>query len=591
MKNRTKHIVLLLSAACLLPGMACAKSDDKRIQVNPSPLIVSGDSLNQARLELTFKVPTHYFKRRSRLVIMPQLVCNDSVVDEYLPVVLDAPVYAKKLDRKIKLEGYVDPFSGKAVKMDRVSRAFELPYNEVVEIPAELDNARIRAVVSHDGCGECTGVDTIPMASVSNPITLMPKVKEAMKLEWIEPEFVIRPKVMTGKGTANLQFVINQYDINLSLGNNRSELDSMVNKLEPVLSDSLAVLNSLSIYGMASADGSLPFNTQLARNRAASAKKWLVQRLHLDAPMQKLIETGSRPEGWNPVLQAMTADGHPDSVAVKSILEKYADRDDDVQEYHIRRLPCWMDIRAKYLQKERKVEYLYTYTIKSFTTDAELLEMYDKRPDAFNEDEMLRVAALAKDDASRMQVYQTIMTYFPQSKVAANNLAVLYLRQDREDKAREVLEQLEEHSDATINALAASYVYEEDYERAIELLQKVDSPVGRYNLGLLMARQRKLNEAYRLLRPFADINSAICALSINANDEAEIILKGVDDELPLTEYVRALLDARSEREEGCYKHLQHSCGDDYFRTRAVSEPDFEKYQSNTSFRKIIGTKE
>ena len=36
----------------------------------------------------------------------------------------------------------------------------------------------------------------------------------------------------------------------------------MVAKLQPVLDDSLATLTSLSIFGMASADGPLSFNTQ-----------------------------------------------------------------------------------------------------------------------------------------------------------------------------------------------------------------------------------------------------------------------------------------------------------------------------------------
>ena len=76
----------------------------------------------------------------------------------------------------------------------------------------------------------------------------------------------------------------------------------------------------------------------------------------------------------------VAADGHKDTLKVKEILDKYNAENDDVAERYIRRLSCWGDIREKYLQKDRKVEYEYTYTIKSFTTDRELLEMYEKRP-------------------------------------------------------------------------------------------------------------------------------------------------------------------------------------------------------------------
>lgn len=194
-----------------------------------------------------------------------------------------------------------------------------------------------------------------------------------------------------------------------------------------------------------------------------------------------------------------------------------------------------------YLSKDRKVVYVYTYSIKSFTTDKELLEMYGKRPDAFNEEELLRVASLQTTLEAKKEVYATLLKYFPQNKVAANNLAVLWLREDNEEQARAVLETLEENSPETLNALAASYVYADDYERAIELLRDVELPEARYNLGLLKARQRKLAEAYELLRPFADLNSAISALSLNRNEEAKSILKGVEAPDPRGG-IRALAD-------------------------------------------------
>ena len=114
----------------------------------------------------------------------------------------------------------------------------------------------------------------------------------------------------------------------------------------------------------------------------------------------------------------------------------------DVQERHIRRLDCWNTIRDRYLSKDRKVEYTYSYTIKSFTTDDELLDMYAKRPDAFNEPELLKVSTLMQTDAEKIEVYQTILKYFPDSETAKNNLAVLYLRTGNEDAARSMLRQL-----------------------------------------------------------------------------------------------------------------------------------------------------
>lgn len=473
------------------------------------------------------------------------------------------------------------------MKADKASRSFDLPYREAIQLPEGTEEGRIVGVVSTDGCGECTGIDTIDIAAISNPITLMKDVKEALQLSWIEPEFVIRPKIMEGKGVANLQFVINKSDIDLSMGNNRNELDGMMRTLAPILKDSLATVNSLTITGMASADGSLAYNTPLARNRAAAAKQWLVGQLNIQPKVQRLISVDSRPEGWEPVLAAMVADGDPDAAAVKDILEKYKEDNDDVQERYIRRLACWNRIKNQYLQKDRKVEYVYTYTLKSFTSDAELLDMYRKRPDAFNEEELLRVAALADSHDKKKEVYQTIQKYFPASQIAANNLAVLYLREGNEDKAREVLSALTEHSPEVLNTLAASYVYANNYEKAIELLQEVKLPEARYNLGLLQAKKRRFNEAYELLRPFADVNSAIVALSINKNEEAKTILMPLKDNSPVAEYARSITAARLQENELFYRHIGNACKDAKLCKRAATEADFYRYHAEDRFQTLI----
>lgn len=588
MKQNIKYLAISFASvgAILATGCATHKAD-RYVTASPSPCVIVPDSANNAKLDILLNVPSHYLSKRSRIVITPQLIAGDTVIDEFSPLAVYSPIYKKKVKRLEVLEGYVDPYSESAITLKSTSEAVEIPLSETVELPDGVENARMIAVISTDGCGECTGIDTLSVAAFGSPITLIEPKKE-FKVSWIEPEFKIRPKIMEGKGVANLQFVINKHDINLGMGNNRQELDSMVAKLGPVLNDTLATLTSLEIFGMASADGLFAFNTSLSRNRANSAKNWLIEQLNISPDVQRIIKVGSRPEGWQPVLDAMKADNHPDTTLVQDILIKYADQNDDVAERYIRRLACWNDIKTKYLQKDRKVEYVYTYTIRSFTDDAELLDMYKKRPDAFNEDELLRVASLATDDKSRKDVYLTIMKYFPQSAVGANNLAVLYMNEGNIDEAQKVLNQQKDYTPEQLNTLAATYVYEGDYQHAIELLEEVDLPEARYNLGLLKAKQRKFEEAYKLLRPYNDINAAITALSLNRNDEAREIMAQVKVNKPLTEYVYALISARDNNDNALFDHLGAVCADERLRRRAADEPDFLKYADNERFKSIVG---
>lgn len=587
MKTKIQYITLAATIG-LLSGCATSKKQaEKVVTTTPNPYVLTPDTANRITMDLVFNVPEHYLAKRNRLVITPQLINGAEVKDEYMPIVLDAPIYNKKINRKQVLDNYIDPYGKQAVKADKTSRSFSLPYTQTLQLPDGTESGQIVAVVSTDGCGACTGIDTIDIAAISNPISLMSDVKESLQLSWIEPEFVIRPKVHEGRGEAKLQFAINKSDINLAMGDNRKEMEEMLNALQPILKDTLAILNGVTITGLASADGSLAFNTTLSRNRAQSAKSWLVSQLHLNAAGQRTFKVNSRPEGWEPVLAAMTMAGDKDSIAVKEILEKYANENDDVQERYIRRLSCWNNIKDKYLQKDRKVEYIYTYTMKSFTTDAELLKMYDSRPDAFNEEELLRVSTLKQGNEEKKEVYETILKYFPQSQIGANNYALLLLREGDSQGAMDVLATLAKHSPEVLNSMAAAYVYQNNYEKAIELLQGVELPSARYNLGLIKAQQRKLAEAYTLLKPFADLNSAIVALSVNENREAEKILLRLKDERPVAEYTRALTGARLEKDRMFYGHIEAACKDGNLKERAAGEADFMRYRKDEQFINLI----
>ena len=454
----------------------CATHPKGQMAVRPEAAKVLPDADRQVRLDLSFRVPADYFTKRSRLFLTPCLVAGDSVVQTYEPLVLDAAIYRKKMARREVLEDYNDPYAGQAIPVDvDHAEAFRVHYKDTLLLPEGVNTGKLFAIASTDGCGECSGVDTLLIATIDDPLS---RLTDTWRVA--EPKFVVRPKVRDGEGKAHLQFALNRFDMDPALGNNRQEMEQMMHVLRPVLQDSLSTLDHLSITGVASADGPLKLNTELARNRATAAKDWLVNRLGLSASAARKISVDSRPEGWMPVVDAMRRAGDPDADAVEAIVDKYADRGDDVQETYIRRLPCWDKVRDTYLQRDRVVEYRYSYTVKSFTSDAEMLRLYRTRPDAFNEEELLRVSTLVKTEAARKEVCQTVLRFFPRSSVAANNLALIYLAEGNAPEAealwRQALEQSEE---------------------------------ARYNLGLFLAKERKLDEAVRLLAPFDDENARI----------------------------------------------------------------------------------
>lgn len=464
---------MMICLMCSLVG--CAARQERHITIDRDDTILMPDNHREASFDVTFRVPADYLTKRQRIVIVPRMMAGNELLTEYEPVVLDAPIYAKKRYRREKLENYEDPYKVVARLVEETDKALRIPYHATVQLPEGMTKARLCAVVSADGCGECSGIDTIALAEIADPLSGLVRT-----WHMVEPEFVVREKRHDGEGKAHFTFAINRYDIDPELGNNRTEMEKMLQTLRPVLTDSLATLDRLSIIGIASADGPLKLNTELAFNRAEAAKSWLVGRLGINAATGRKIMVDSRPEGWKPVLEAMRAVNDPDAEALAGVLDRYADVPEDTQERYIRRLAAWDNIRKNYLAGDRVVEYRYSYTIRSFTSDSEMLALYATRPDAFNEAELLRVSTLVATDAEREAVYRTTLRLFPASAVAANNLALMLIERGDETEAGALLEQV-----------------------ADEL------PEARYNLGLLKALNRETEEAIRLLEPFDDENARL----------------------------------------------------------------------------------
>ena len=115
MKQNVKYIGWIFASAGLILANGCASH--KAITTSPASCVLVPDTASMACLDVQFHIPDHYFSKRSRLVISPQLVVGDTVLDEFAPLVLDAPIYSKKKHRKEVLHGYQDPYAAQAIKV------------------------------------------------------------------------------------------------------------------------------------------------------------------------------------------------------------------------------------------------------------------------------------------------------------------------------------------------------------------------------------------------------------------------------------------------------------------------------------------
>ena len=75
--------------------------------------------------------------------------------------------------------------------------------------------------------------------------------------------------------SAKIQFIVNKYDLNFSLGQNQQVLDQITNRLQNTYTDSIYQIEKIVFIGAASPEGSIPLNKMLSENRAKTLLQYL----------------------------------------------------------------------------------------------------------------------------------------------------------------------------------------------------------------------------------------------------------------------------------------------------------------------------
>jgi outer membrane protein OmpA-like peptidoglycan-associated protein len=97
------------------------------------------------------------------------------------------------------------------------------------------------------------------------------------------------------KGSAFIDFPVNQVVIYPDYRSNSAELEKIMATINSVREDKDVSITSLSIKGFASPEGTYQHNTYLAKERTAALMNY-VQNLYHFAP--SIVKTNYEPEDW-----------------------------------------------------------------------------------------------------------------------------------------------------------------------------------------------------------------------------------------------------------------------------------------------------
>jgi len=551
----------LLLAGCNGLGKMAKNSADVTFNVDPSPLIVRGDSVE---LNITGTYPAKYFSKKATVAITPSIV-NDSMTLAY---------------RTVNVQGEDAPFNYKVIPYDTPS-SYTFSDKMAYEPALKLSNVVIMAVGAQ---GKKTK-DFAPI-SIGLGVRTTPYLMQ-------NDDMVVIAEDHYQRITKHQQDAVINYLINKSIVR-RSELkDIDMLDLAAFIADAgvneRILPTGINIKAWASPDGELSFNDELANERAASAQKEMEKILNANGieVSENFFNAVGLGEDWEGFKLLMQASVIEDKDLIIRILEMYSDKSKREQE--IKNLAAtYLEIAKEVLPLLRRSEIQVNFDYIDFS-DEEIMGYIMTNPDTLELEQMLYAATLTNDLDAKLAIYMGTAMAYPTDYRAANNAGVVLMLMGKVEAAKIQFELALLASPNPISSvnLGAAMRQLGDREVAMDLLKEGASagPEAYYNMGLIDIQNGNYASAITNFGSFNTFNVALVKMLNGDNEGASRALNSsADKDSPMGFYLAGIIAARNSDEVGVMQNLQHAVElDPSIANKAAADLEFYTYWNKFDF--------
>ena len=377
-------------------------------------------------------------------------------------------------------------------------------------------------------------------------------------------------EVLSSTTEGQIKYLVNSSDVRNSELNSKSVKDFLA-ELDAINANERATITSTEIVAYASPEGDVQKNDKLSGNRSSSASKaWdKVTKGHetLDPTVRSVGED------WEGFQQLVSQSNLEDKDLILRVLSMYSDP--AVRENEIRNLSqVFTALKGEVLPELRRARLIANVEYKNYTAE-ELLDLVENNANILDEEALLRVASLVKDNAQKESIYRKAIERFS-SERAQYNLAALYMREGNYEKARSGFAELPEDADI-LNVNGVLAMQKEDYKAAEDFFRKSGTPEADANLGALLIQTGRYEEAARLLKDTEGCchNSVLAYILTDQLEKASARAKCGD---PKVWYLKAIVAARQGQSEEVKKCLEKAFRNPDLKARAARDIEFAGYE-------------
>lgn len=241
---------------------------------------------------------------------------------------------------------------------------------------------------------------------------------------FLQPE-VEKVKNRSANSSVKIDYPSGKTNIIIGYGNNAAELNKIDKLFRNILDDKMVTVNSITITGYSSPEGTYAANQRLATARAKSFQQYLMSKHDLRGVK---VVTGAVGEDWDGLVELIDNSHMPYKDEVLNIIAST-----DIFDGREKKLMLlkggnpYRDMLQNMFPALRRIGIEVDYAVRSLT-DAEARELLYSRPEMLSLSEMMRVASYYEPGSRQYrEVYEIAARHYPHDVIASNNAAAAVL--------------------------------------------------------------------------------------------------------------------------------------------------------------------
>ena len=531
-----------LTVACASPEKMAKMADNVKVTCNPAVLEVINGTIDPV---VTVTYPKDYF--------------NPKVILEVTPVIVYQGGEAAMAPLKYQGEKVKDNYKVVSSAGQTVTEKLHFDYVEGME-KSQLE-LRARVIAGK----KSINLPTKKVADGANTTYMLVKRDGFVAFKKDNYQDVL---VSTAEG--QIKYRVNSADVRNSEIKGASVKEFLA-ALDAANANERATVKSTEIVAYASPEGAIKLNDKLSDNRSKSASKaWnkITKGHNAQDPTVKSIG-----EDWEGFQQLVNESNIEDKDLILRVLSMYSDP--AVRENEIRNMSkVFTALKGEILPELRRARLIANVETINYTSE-ELLDLINSNETVLDEEALLRVATLVKDNAQKEKIYDKAYERFG-SQRAKYNLAALYLSEGKDAKAESVLRELDANDADVINAKGVVALRKNDFATAEQCFRKAGTPEAKKNMGVVDILTGKYNEAAQVLKDVDGCchNTVLAYILTNQLDKAMSTAKCGD---PKVWYLKAIVAARQGKVNDMKAFLENAYKNPDLKARAANDIEFAGY--------------